>query len=27
LEVLARPLRWHSRGLEGAGLYLLARAG
>jgi hypothetical protein len=27
LELLARPLRWHSRGLEGAGLYLLARAG
>jgi hypothetical protein len=27
LELQARPLRWHSLGLEGAGLYLLARAG
>jgi hypothetical protein len=27
LEVQARPLHWRSRGLEGAGLYLLARAG
>jgi hypothetical protein len=27
LEVQARPLHWRSRGNEGAGLYLLARAG
>jgi hypothetical protein len=27
VELVARPLRWHSRGLEGAGMYLLARAG
>jgi hypothetical protein len=27
LDVQARPLHWRSRGLEGAGLYLLARAG